>query len=258
MKTNKDSWYFRNKEYAQQYQAEYRANNSEKFTAKSAKRRALLKGAIPEDISGQDVTQMEHLYKYAQALTEFSGVPHHVDHIVPLSKGGQHHPSNLRITTATYNEIKNGHDVQFDIDEDCAHFKAENDGKLVREATSSKSRCRAVICFETGEEYYSVTDCADKVGATRGGITKILNRHAASSFKGRHYYYKDESDQLDDLVKQWKYLCRNKIQCLETGEIFYTFKEAAEVLGGHPKILANYVKCGKVYKDKYTIVFAKE
>ena len=32
----------------------------------------------------------------------------HVDHIVPVSKGGKHHPSNLRIITAFENLSKKG------------------------------------------------------------------------------------------------------------------------------------------------------
>lgn len=46
------------------------------------------------------------IYKECARLTETTGVPHHVDHIHPISKGGLHHPDNLQILTATENMSK--------------------------------------------------------------------------------------------------------------------------------------------------------
>ena len=43
------------------------------------------------------------IYKECAIITEETGVPHHVDHIYPISKGGLHHPDNLQILTATEN-----------------------------------------------------------------------------------------------------------------------------------------------------------
>jgi 5-methylcytosine-specific restriction endonuclease McrA len=45
-------------------------------------------------------------YEKARALTALTGVRHEVDHIRPITKGGQHHPSNLQILTATENRQK--------------------------------------------------------------------------------------------------------------------------------------------------------
>jgi 5-methylcytosine-specific restriction endonuclease McrA len=39
-------------------------------------------------------------------LTETTGIEYHLDHIVPLAKGGIHHPINLRIITAEENLSK--------------------------------------------------------------------------------------------------------------------------------------------------------
>ena len=54
------------------------------------------------------LTKEEHqrilsIYKECAKITEETGVPHHVDHIYPISKGGKHHPDNLQILTATEN-----------------------------------------------------------------------------------------------------------------------------------------------------------
>ena len=43
------------------------------------------------------------IYQECAKITEETGVPHHVDHIYPISRGGKHHPDNLQILTATEN-----------------------------------------------------------------------------------------------------------------------------------------------------------
>jgi hypothetical protein len=50
---------------------------------------------------------IQELYLEAQYLTETTGIEHHVDHIQPLSKGGDHLMYNLQILTAEENRSKN-------------------------------------------------------------------------------------------------------------------------------------------------------
>jgi 5-methylcytosine-specific restriction endonuclease McrA len=50
---------------------------------------------------------IQELYLEAQYLTETTGVEHHVDHIQPLSKGGEHLMFNLQIIPALENLSKN-------------------------------------------------------------------------------------------------------------------------------------------------------
>ena len=45
-------------------------------------------------------------YKEAVRLSEKTGIPHEVDHIIPISKGGKHHENNLQILTAIENRKK--------------------------------------------------------------------------------------------------------------------------------------------------------
>jgi len=47
--------------------------------------------------------QITDVYELARAKTLATGVPHHVDHIRPVSKGGKHVPENLQIMSATEN-----------------------------------------------------------------------------------------------------------------------------------------------------------
>ena len=74
--------------------------------AKSAKRRALKIKQTPK-LNNIERQQMVAIYKRCQHLTESTGIPHHVDHRIPISKHGEHHPNNLQILTAEQN-IKKG------------------------------------------------------------------------------------------------------------------------------------------------------
>lgn len=47
------------------------------------------------------------IYKQCYLQSHATRIPHHVDHRIPLSKGGAHHPDNLQILTATEN-LKKG------------------------------------------------------------------------------------------------------------------------------------------------------
>lgn len=54
-----------------------------------------------------DEPETRFLYSFCQAISRGSGVPHHVDHVKPLSSGGAHRTSNLRIIPAAAN-LKKG------------------------------------------------------------------------------------------------------------------------------------------------------
>ncbi len=55
-------------------------------------------------LSEPEIALMKKLYSERDSLNHASGfIKYHVDHIVPLAKGGLNHPSNLRIILATDN-----------------------------------------------------------------------------------------------------------------------------------------------------------
>ena len=57
-------------------------------------------------VSSIERMMIRNYYKRAQRLTRETGAPHHVDHIIPTSKGGPHLPWNLQILTARENALK--------------------------------------------------------------------------------------------------------------------------------------------------------
>lgn len=67
----------------------------------ATKRRALKLNQTPE-LTENEKAKVEMYYKVSQQL----GADWHVDHIIPLTKGGLHHPDNLQVVTKEYNMYK--------------------------------------------------------------------------------------------------------------------------------------------------------
>jgi len=89
-----------NKERIIEQQAEYRKANKDRYLAHKAERRAKKKNAAV-DLTDNERLAIRLIYEDAQTLDW------HVDHIVPISKGGLHHPDNLQIVRPSYNLQKN-------------------------------------------------------------------------------------------------------------------------------------------------------
>ena len=92
------------------YKGAYYQNNKGKFNAYGSKRRALKKGATMGDLN-----RIKEIYRIAaeepRVRDYLTGklIPmghRQVDHVVPLSKGGQHRPSNLAVTSDECNLSK--------------------------------------------------------------------------------------------------------------------------------------------------------
>jgi hypothetical protein len=77
--------YYTNKDQHSQWNKNWRANNPNKAKAIAARRRANKNKAMSEDA---DKILIQLIYE---------GCPegYHVDHIIPISKGGEHHENNL-------------------------------------------------------------------------------------------------------------------------------------------------------------------
>lgn len=70
--------------------------------AHANKRRAIIKKCHLSN-SEEDNNKIEEIYSLRIKISEETGILHHVDHIIPLSKGGKHIPTNLQIIPATEN-----------------------------------------------------------------------------------------------------------------------------------------------------------
>jgi len=90
-----------NKRYSQTEKGKV-ANN-----AKAAKRRGVQKNQTPE-MTQEEMNRLLTFYAECARLTADTGVPHEVDHIIPICKGGLHHPDNLQILTMEENRKKGG------------------------------------------------------------------------------------------------------------------------------------------------------
>lgn len=77
------------------------------------KRRTAKMQRIPKWLIKQDWEKIEEYYEYATLLTAVTGIPHEVDHIIPLQGkniSGLHCPENLQILTRSQNRSK-GHRI---------------------------------------------------------------------------------------------------------------------------------------------------
>jgi 5-methylcytosine-specific restriction endonuclease McrA len=74
-----------------------------KQNAKTYRYRMRKRNQMPMDA---DNNKILWFYKEAERLTEETGIIHHVDHIIPISKGGLHHQDNLQVLTKEENLSK--------------------------------------------------------------------------------------------------------------------------------------------------------
>jgi hypothetical protein len=83
--------------------------NRDKVNAKWMKRDASKKCRTPAWLSTDDYWMIEQAYDIAAKRTHTLGIPHHVDHIVPLqgkTVSGLHVPWNLQVIPAKENRMK--------------------------------------------------------------------------------------------------------------------------------------------------------
>jgi len=96
-------WYMANRAKCKISNQKWYKKNKSKSCAKSARYRSCKICQIPK-LSTKEQKVINNLYAIAECMNKAStNIEWHVDHIVPLSKGGLHHPSNLQILEARAN-----------------------------------------------------------------------------------------------------------------------------------------------------------
>lgn len=78
-------------------------NNPDKARARSQRRRAIRRNQLHPCL---DQVMERELFVLAQKMTRETGVPHHVDHIIPFKHGGWHHHLNLQVLPCRLNLCK--------------------------------------------------------------------------------------------------------------------------------------------------------
>jgi hypothetical protein len=92
---------------AREYHKQWKKENRHKDVEWNQRRYVQKVGATP---AWADLKAIQAIYKRAQELTERTGIPHHVDHEIPLRGKlvcGLHVETNLRVITADENVKKN-------------------------------------------------------------------------------------------------------------------------------------------------------
>lgn len=97
------AWREANKAEVASKKRAWKRANPDKVNASRAKRRAAKLQQAPQEASQ---VMLEWLYGVAKLVEKSTGEAYHVDHVVPLSSGGEHRPSNLQVITARENLSK--------------------------------------------------------------------------------------------------------------------------------------------------------
>jgi hypothetical protein len=98
-RTRTRKWNAANPERKRQMDLEFAEKNKALVTSYKAKRRATLRQAMPSWLTQDQILQIRAIYAEAKRLSDETGIPHDVDHIVPLVGkivSGLHVPWNLR------------------------------------------------------------------------------------------------------------------------------------------------------------------
>jgi hypothetical protein len=109
-RTCRQEWHAAHPDVHRKVARDWKKNNAGKALAINARRRAEKKKRTPPWLTKEHIHAMTALYNQAAWLTRITGVPWHVDHIVPLSGknvSGLHIPNNLQVIPAREN-LKKG------------------------------------------------------------------------------------------------------------------------------------------------------
>ena len=105
----RERWVNKHPERMKEFRRKWLANNPEKRAANVRYRQLVKSHATPAWLSKDQKDKMVAYYKEAAGLTKAKGIPHEVDHIVPIRGKqvcGLHVPWNLQVLTSAENRQK--------------------------------------------------------------------------------------------------------------------------------------------------------
>ena len=97
------AWAAANPDKMRGYSSDWTKRNPVKNAVRASRYRARVVKALCPD---RDDAKIAAIYKLAADLTARFGVAYHVDHVVPLSRGGKHHEDNLVAMRGDMNSMK--------------------------------------------------------------------------------------------------------------------------------------------------------
>ena len=100
--TRNREWRRANPEKAEAIVLDWLARNPGAKKAYHATRKARLL-QLASALTPAEWEQIKAIYRLRTLISRATGIEHHVDHHIPLAKGGMHHPSNLWVITAKEN-----------------------------------------------------------------------------------------------------------------------------------------------------------
>jgi len=88
-------------------EARYRRSTAGYTTAKHhcQRRREKIYKTV-SNLTEKEVGEIKQVYKHCARVQKKLQIAFNVDHIIPLSKGGTHHPLNLQVVPAKWNRLK--------------------------------------------------------------------------------------------------------------------------------------------------------
>ena len=106
-KANAKRWKAENPERMKEIRAKERQRPEIKAAVNAARSRRRQQKQAIRLTAGENMF-LKSYYLQAQELTALTGIPHEVDHIIPLVQGGLHAPWNLQVLTQFDNRSKGG------------------------------------------------------------------------------------------------------------------------------------------------------
>ena len=91
------------KSECEEYRRKYCKLHAGRLNAYNALQKSKARGAVDPGIN---ISVVSIIYQAVERIQKCTGIPHDVDHKIPISKGGVHHQSNLQILTHRLNMKK--------------------------------------------------------------------------------------------------------------------------------------------------------